>query len=85
MRIGCNAVGHACQFSAARGEYVEIMVNIINVILVVRDTRKINTTSTVAGMDLLKHNWRFILPQILLMFCVGAETLAWKIALGRVP
>ena len=31
-------------FSAARGEYVEIMVNNVTVILVLRDTCKINTT-----------------------------------------
>ena len=39
-RIGCNAV----DVSAARGEYVEIMVNNVTVILVVLDTCKINTT-----------------------------------------
>ncbi len=31
-------------FYAARGEYVEIMVNNVTVILVLRDTCKINTT-----------------------------------------
>ena len=45
-RIGCNAVDRASRFSAARGEYVEIMVNNVTVILVVRDTCKINSTST---------------------------------------
>ena len=33
-------------FSAARGNYVEIMVNNVTVNLVVRDTCKINSTST---------------------------------------
>ena len=34
-RIGCNAVDRASRFSAARGEYVEIMVNNVTVIVVV--------------------------------------------------
>ena len=45
-RIGCNAVGRASRFFCRQGEYVEIMVNNVTVILVVRDTCKINTTST---------------------------------------
>ena len=45
-RIGCSAVDRASRFSAARGEYVEIMVKNVTVILVIRDTCKINTTST---------------------------------------
>ena len=45
-RIGCNAVDRASRFFCRQGEYVEIMVNNVTVILVVRDTCKINTTST---------------------------------------
>ena len=45
-RIGCNAVDRASRFFYHQGEYVEIMVNNVTVILVVRDTCKINTTST---------------------------------------
>ena len=43
--LWCN-YRSAPDFSSARGEYVEIMVNNVTVILVVRDTCKINTTST---------------------------------------
>ena len=46
MRIGCNTVDRASRFFSRQGEYVEIMVNNVTVILVVRDTCKINTTST---------------------------------------
>ena len=45
-QIGHNAVGRACRFFAARGERVEIMVNNVTVILVDRDTCKINSTCT---------------------------------------
>ena len=44
--IGCNAVDRASRFFCRQGEYVEIMVNNVTVILVVRYTCKINTTST---------------------------------------
>ena len=45
-RIGYNAVDRASRFFCRQGEYVEIMVNNVTVILVVRDACKINTTST---------------------------------------
>ena len=45
-RIGCNAVDRASRFFCRQGEYVEIMLNNVTVILVVRDACKINTTST---------------------------------------
>ncbi len=43
-RIGCNVVDRASRFFCRQGEYVEIMVNNVTVILVLRDTCKINTT-----------------------------------------
>ena len=46
-RIGCSAVDRASRFFCRQGGMcVEIMVNNVTVILVVRDTYKINTTST---------------------------------------